>query len=120
MTICSREVELVMIEEITNDAFKEGDIPKPNAHWDELCKFALSFNGYNYWGFEKCSEIANRYSDAFRDDQTLPESLTELRTCLFFEQRRWHHCGFDPDEEALKYIHALVGGISKKIMSTTK
>jgi hypothetical protein len=38
---------------------------------------SLTFNGYNVWGsFETCAEIAN----AQRHD-----SLTNLRTCLFFE-----------------------------------
>lgn len=83
------------------------DIPNPDASWREIAEFALTFNGYEVWGsFEKCAEIAN----AKRQD-----SLTDLRTCLFFEQRRWRHFGEDPDGEAMAYIRALVEKIRRRV-----
>ena len=39
------------------------------------------------------------------------KSLTDLRVCLFFEQRRWHHFGSHPDDEAMAYIRELLDRI---------
>ncbi|MDH4207576.1 MAG: hypothetical protein OEV76_01730, partial [Anaerolineae bacterium] len=86
---------------IANEDLKESDVPLPDAGWYEIGRFALSCNGYEWWGsFAKCAEVANRAARAFHESGTLRHSLTELRTCLFFEQRRWHHFGLDPDESA--------------------
>ena len=82
------------------DSLKPADIPSPSATWTEIGEFALTFNGYEYWGsFAKCAEIANA-----RD----PQDLLELRTCLFFEQRRFRHFGWAPDGEDMDYIRGLV------------
>src|SRR5258708_1918094 len=85
-----------VMETIPNNELQLDQVPKPEADWDLISKFALTFNGYKAWGsFEKCAEIAN---------QERHSSLTELRTCLFFEDRRWHHYGDEPDAEAMQYI----------------
>ena len=43
-------------------------------------RFALSIHGYDVMGgFELCADLANTAT---------PTALTELRCCLFFEQRR--------------------------------
>src|SRR5262245_4737602 len=79
------------VREITNQALTLADIPGPDADWTTIGEFALTFSGYKAWGsFERCAEIANAPRH---------ESLTDLRTCLFFEQRRWHHYGDEPDPE---------------------
>ena len=79
---------------------RSADIPPSDASWTEIGEFALTFDGYEYWGsFAKCAEIANAKA---------PRTLEELRTCLFFEQRRWHHFGDTPDSEDLEYIRGLV------------
>ncbi|MCJ7619658.1 MAG: hypothetical protein MUP64_05510 [Anaerolineae bacterium] len=104
-----------MRREIANEDLRESDVPLPDAGWLEIGRFALSFNGYEWCGsFEKCAEVGNRWADAFRGTAALPGSLTELRTCLFFEQRRWSHFGFDPDHEAMPYITALLEGIRER------
>ena len=93
---------------IENGALTAESIPSPTAQLDALSEFALSFDGYEYWGsFEKCADIvgARRHS-----------TLTELRTCLFFEQRRWHHFGEPPDDEGLEYIRELIEKIRTKVL----
>jgi hypothetical protein len=101
-----------MSREIANADLREHDVPGPDAGWHEIGRFALSFNGYERWGsFGRCAEIGNRGLEGFRETGTLPESLDELRTCLFFEQRRWRHFGLDPDEQAMGYIRTLVQAI---------
>jgi hypothetical protein len=82
-------------------------IPSADAAWHEIVRFAHTFDGYKYWGsHERCAEIAN----ARRID-----TLADLRTCLFFEQRRWNHFGESPDAEAMTYIRSLVAQIRAKV-----
>jgi hypothetical protein len=104
---------------IANEHLKESDIPSAHAGWHEIGRFALSFNGYEWWGsFQKCAEVANRAAETYRESAALPESLTDLRTCLFFEQRRWRHFGYDPDEPAMGYIAALLEGIRQGVLES--
>lgn len=104
------------METILNAELEEKDIPLPNADWNVISHFALTFNGYDYWcSPEKCGEIANNWAKAWKKKKLLPDSLTVLRTCLFFEQRRWRHFGCDPDDDTMVYIHALVEAIRNKI-----
>ena len=98
-----------MFEEIANANLMERDIPAPEAEWGTISTFALSFDGYSHWGsFDQCADVGNRWAKAYAERQALPESLADLRTCLFFEQRRWRHYGWEPDEQAMRYIRALV------------
>jgi hypothetical protein len=102
--------------EIANQDLKQSDVSPSNAGWHDSGRFSLTFNGYEWWGsFDKCADVANVVAQTFRESGSLPESLTDLRTCLFFEQRRWHHFGFDPDEEAMNYISALVEEIRRSV-----
>ena len=106
------------MNEIPNNKLTENDLPPPNVDWTPVRLFALSFNGYDKWGsFGKCADIANDSLEKWREKEILPNSLTEIRTCLFFEQRRWTHSGSDPDEEAMIYLHALVETIRRKIVA---
>lgn len=105
-----------MSREISNAKLKIGDVPASDAGWSQIGGFALTFDGYEHWGsFGKCAEIDNHWAKAYTEGQTLPDSLTDLRTCLFFEQRRWRHYGWEPDEEAMNYIRALVEAIRCKV-----
>lgn len=86
-------------ELITNEGLVLSDIPGPSASWSEIARFALTFNGYDVCGFDGCAKIANTRRH---------NSLTDLRICLFFEQRRWRHFGGAPDGEDLAYMRDLV------------
>ena len=79
--------------DILNDALCESDLPSNDADFEwTWSKFALTFDGYAHWGStDKCLKIANESDEEFRRSGTLPETLTDLRTCLFFEQRRCHY-----------------------------
>ena len=104
------------MEKIPNTELTENDIPLPEAKWGTIGGFALSFNGYEYWGsFHKCGDLANKWANAWREKRDLPSTLVDLRTCLFFEQRRWRHFGHEPDEETMVYIRALVEAIREQI-----
>ena len=96
-------------EEIPNHLLTCAQIPSDRATWQEIVRFAQTFNGYKEWGsFEQCVKIANAKSH---------ETLTDLRTCLFFEQRRPHHSGDDPDAETMKYIQHLLASIRTKVIN---
>ena len=102
--------------EITNAQLTAQAVPAVNAGWSEIGEFALTFNGYAHWGsMEKCVEVAKQWGSAWQTHATLPETLTNLRTCLFFEQRRLRFSGYSPDEQEMVYIHALVEMIRLKI-----
>ena len=108
-----------MPREIANADLTEQDMPSPTAQWPQIGRFALTFDGYSYWGtFDKCAEISNRWEEAYAERQALPDSLTDLRTCLFFEQRHWRHYGWDPDEQAMRYIRALLEAIRSRVLAS--
>ena len=93
---------------IPNDKLQVKDIPPPNADCDAIQRFALTFDAYHYWGsFQKCAEIANSHKAS---------TLTELQTCLFFEQRRWRHFSYAPKGKSLAYMHGLVEGIRSRLI----
>ncbi len=86
-------------------------IPGPNAPWmPDIAEFALTFDGYLALG-DRVGDLANGTEHEWSENRSLPDDLVELRSCLFFEQRRYRHFGWDPDEEAMVYIRALVEAI---------
>ena len=96
----------------------ENDIPSSGASWRKILPFALTFNGYEHWGtFEKCREIAKQGISLYRSKQGLSQSLTDLRTCLFFEARRWHHFEKKPTESGMEYIYALLEAIRLRVLA---
>ncbi len=99
-------------EEIANEALTEADIPWESGDWGKIGEFALTFDAYSYWAsFEKCADIANESADLWGKARVVSATLTELRTCLFFEQRRWRHFGYEPDERTFAYVKTLVFAI---------
>ncbi|HUU71971.1 MAG TPA: hypothetical protein VMW70_05045 [Burkholderiales bacterium] len=95
-----------MSGELGNAELTVGDIPSFKETWPHIEPFALTFDGYGYWGsIEKCAEVASRP----------PGTLTQLRTWLFFEARRWRHLGKQPDATAMKRIRAVLFAIKEKV-----
>jgi len=108
-------------DEIPNQALTLKNIPTSDANWNEISLFALSFDGYEFWrGAGDCGEFANQVLTNWKESEKLPESLSELRSCLFFEQRRYHHFGSSPENEDLEYIHALLTSIREKVGQGTQ
>ncbi len=92
---------------IANDRLRADRMPPPDADWNAIQRFALTFDGYAHWGgHAPCAEVANSRRQG---------TLTELRTCLFFEQRRWRHYGYAPDEKAMAYIRGLLEQIRTRV-----
>ena len=93
---------------LSNAGLALTNVPLSSAGVHDLFHFALSYQGYDEAGHDQCGEIAN----ARRND-----TLHALRTCLFFEQRRWHHFGETPDGEDLEYLRSLVERIRGKLLA---
>jgi hypothetical protein len=94
---------------VTNAALTLARIPQPDAEWRAIWAFAWTFNAYEYWGSLKaCASIANDQKNT---------TLTDLRTCLFFEQRRWRHFGDCPQDDDAQYIRDLVQQIRDRVVA---
>jgi hypothetical protein len=106
------------MDKIPNTQLLEGDLPTRHASWLKIVPFAQSFNGYEYWGsVQKCKEVAKQGVELHKGNKDLSQSLTDLRTCLFFEARRWKHLEKKPTPSGLNYIHALIEAIRVRVQS---
>jgi hypothetical protein len=103
---------------IPNSLLLEEDIPSRRAAWKNILPFAHTFNGYEHWGsVKKCREVARKGIVLHKSKQELPQSLTDLRTCLFFEARRWKHFEKTPTKTGMVYIHDLVDAIRVRVQT---
>ena len=92
-------------------------VPGADANLEEILAFALTYKGYELngdedTGFQNCADIANNAKRDWYETKNLPESLHDLRSCLFFEQRRNRHSGgtlFGSDD--FNYLVGLVSRI---------
>lgn len=94
-------------------------LPHPREPFEEVVRFAYSFDGYEHFGMRMCGEIANRALRQFLDLGALPAwlqgDLDRLRGCLYFEARRWIVLEREPDTRALIYVHTLVDAIGRAV-----
>ncbi len=88
---------------VPNKLLQFSEIPSPGAEYFDISEFALTFDGYE---LPNCADLANSRS---------AQTLSELRTVLFFEQRRFRHFGYSPTGEDLVYIRSLIQEIRAKV-----
>jgi hypothetical protein len=98
---------------IPNEALRPASIPRRGAPWEAVQEFALSYDGNGYWS--GLAVLAGRTVQGWTRDRSLPDTLDELRACLFYEQRRWHHFGQEPHGRSADYLEALLGAISDQV-----
>jgi hypothetical protein len=91
---------------VPNAQLRVHGIPDRGDTWDAVSSFSLSYDGYAYW--DDVSELATRWIRSWTRHHTLPTSIDEVRACLFYEQRRWHHFGEEPNGRGERYIWALL------------
>ena len=104
------------MNKIPNSQLIENDIPHHNASWKKIEPFAVTFDGYKHWGsFKRCREVAEEGVKLYRGQMQLTQSLTDLRTCLFFESRRWKHYEKTPSKKGMEYVHILVEAIRVRV-----
>jgi hypothetical protein len=106
-----------MHDEIPNEHLNATAVPPATASWQTIGSFAITLNGYRAIGQKECSQLAKKVGGEFsRDAISLQSlSLTELRACLFFEQRRFRHFGSEPQDADRDYINALLETIRQKV-----
>jgi hypothetical protein len=75
---------------VANEKLITTDLPRPNANWEEIERFCLTYDGYlgGQRSVDECMQIANRVSTA----GLTRASVDELCTLLFIQQRqvRWN------------------------------
>jgi len=104
-------------DEVSNKNLKTMAVPSVACFWwPTVDRFALTLNGYKAIGEDECSELANRVRSEFDKNVEYLQSLslTELRACLFFEQRRFHHFNDEPKGANRTYINALLDAIRSR------
>ena len=90
---------------IPNEELLLDRILDPGGALEKWETFALTVNGYDVMGgFEPCADLANAGT---------PTTLTDLRCCLFFEQRRERWSGGFTTNELL--IRDLLRAIRQKV-----
>jgi hypothetical protein len=106
------------MDKIPNSHLHMEDIPSRRSSWVKIVPFALSFNGYEHCGsVQKCRDVAIQGVTRHKENQDLNQSLTDLRTCLFFEARRWKHLEKKPTSSGLRYIRALLEAIRVRVQA---
>ena len=102
---------------IPNDELDITTVPRRGESWDAVSDFALAYDGYEYW--DDLSALAGGILQRWTRRRSLPETLDELRGCLFYEQRRWHHFGEDPSGRSAEYMWAIIDAIGALTMRAT-
>ena len=106
-------------DEVPNESLTASAVPPVTASWHTIMGFALTIDGYNAIGQKECAQLGNGGKSAVSKDAASVEtlSLTELRLCLFFEQRRFNHFGHEPQDTDRMFINTPLQAIQKKIES---
>jgi hypothetical protein len=102
---------------IPNAQLRVHGIPDRSASWDAISSFSLSYDGYAYW--DDVSELATRSIRNWTRHRTLPATVDEVRGCLFYEQRRWHHFGEEPNGRGARYLWALLDSLRQLVATRT-
>lgn len=105
-----------METEIPNADLSADDVPGSALDLQAVTEFALSFDGYAYWG-ERCSDRAEAATAAYHASGAVPSALSDLRACLFYEQGRLRWTDDLPDEQWNAWIQALLDGIRQHVGS---
>ena len=77
----------------------------------EYFEFAHQFDGYAAYP-ETLGELANGVCKDWYEAEVLPDDLTLLRSCLFYEARRSRFVWGFPSESDMGYLDALVAKIN--------
>lgn len=96
---------------IPNEELRVEDCPPPGTAWTwpGVEAFALTFNGYEYWGSDK------EYQRVMWSKN--PQSLAEARTALFHRQRAWRHSSHTPTHADLLEVETLLGKIRQYVQA---
>ena len=99
--------------DVRNDVLIRCQIPGDRASLGTIMKFALTIDGYRALGPERLAKVANMCRASGR----LPDDLTALRACLFYEQRSLRHLEQAPSAKDMRHIRALVRAIRRRVLA---
>jgi hypothetical protein len=93
-------------------------VPAEGAELSEIHDFAMTYDGYGSngdeaTGFQNCATVANLAAEKWLERRLLPDTLHDLRTCLFFEARRHHWSSpisVDYEAALVRRIREVAGG----------
>lgn len=113
------EAAATRVAPIAHADLTRNDLPRPREPFEEVVRFAYTFDGYERFGMHLCGEMANRAHRQYLEVGDLPAwlvgDLDRLRACLYFEARRWILLAREPDTRSLIYVHRLVDAIGAGI-----
>jgi len=95
--------------QISGRALRVDRIQPAHASWSDIQRFALTSNGYDHCGsLEACAALA---------EARQCDTLSNMRACLFYEQRKWRFMDAQPDAMAMSRIRELMALISERVRS---
>src|SRR5215831_16419529 len=100
-------------DEVSNENSTASAVPPVRASWHTIAVFAQTMDGYKAIGQKECGQLANRVRSKSKNNAAFlgRSSLTELRLCLFVEQRRFNHFGYAPQGADKIFINTLLEAI---------
>ena len=81
------------------------DLPSTYADWTDYARFAATLEPRSP---ADVGELANSALAHWQRSGELPRTAEALRSCLWFEYRRWRFQGRAPDAAAMRYCAAIV------------
>jgi hypothetical protein len=107
---------LPLWEEIPNQNLKASDIPSATASWDQIKRFAGSFNAYRSLKADRCRELDSQTRGDLLEGGKLALDglgLSELRAILFLHWRSLRHTywGGEPSPWEMAYTRKLIEAI---------
>jgi hypothetical protein len=121
--IPTKNLRIDDVPKVEPERLDYGKDPRPQLA--DLWDFALSFEGYRYFGDDddalgRLAEFAKSVERSFRTSAQLPRvgEIGMLRACLFFEQRNWCKWGkvdIEMTREDVRYFAALADAIRDRL-----
>jgi hypothetical protein len=85
-------------------------IPGPDAGWEEIFEFALTFDGYKHY------RLIQNLAQIARENRR--NTIDKLWASLFYVQKVWHGQDEIPEGEYLDKFKLLVKAIHEKVADT--
>lgn len=106
---------------VENRELRAAEVPDPSRFFSEVTRFARLYDGYGRFSqsdpgreLHTCSRLAGLVYERYLASGELPDSLDDLRTCLFFEDSR-RRKELDPRQHRDAYINSLLVKIKRLI-----
>lgn len=119
VSAAATEKGLPLWEEIPNQKLKVSGIPSATASWDQIKRFAGSFNAYRSLKADRYTELDSQTRRDLLEGGKLALDglgLSELRAILFLHWRALRHayCGGEPSPREMACTRELIEAIRRK------